>query len=388
MRMIDWISNVHRRFSRRNRLRAESGTRGYRGIITVIVLIGVVCVIGATGIARRGICLLDTSFCSSVSSAKSISSDIDPGELPAPTDERAINSGAGVVPPGHHRQVQGKKAILPPGPPSDLESLWAAGQHEQEQTSVEKSSPWGASIFQSLDALSCGTTTTCDALDAARGLPSDSTAGQTQGASRLSLLGLDPFAGNEEALNVVDLSLPKSNTILSVPGNDPLLYRNSERLRDGTTTETWTWKDVADLNQVRVERTRKGLLRALTIVGVRTSSAGQIRRTTVQVPVTDASRDALDVWISGLAVDGPALPSGVFDPTKPVGADGDVILRLTYSTGQVTRETLTAPSAPGGLTPQTLRDDPGLRSMPSAAASETLSAPDKSGRRTFLSGNG
>ena len=244
MRMIDWISNVHRRFSRRNRLRAESGTRGYRGIITVIVLIGVVCVIGATGIARRGICLLDTSFCSSVSSAKSISSDIDPGELPAPTDERAINSGAGVVPPGHHRQVQGKKAILPPGPPSDLESLWAAGQHEQEQTSVEKSSPWGASIFQSLDALSCGTTTTCDALDAARGLPSDSTAGQTQGASRLSLLGLDPFAGNEEALNVVDLSLPKSNTILSVPGNDPLLYRNSERLRDGTTTETWTWKDV------------------------------------------------------------------------------------------------------------------------------------------------
>ena len=143
-----------------------------------------------------------------------------------------------------------------------------------------------------------------------------------------------------------------------------------------------------DVEGCRVERTRKGLLRALTIVGVRTSSAGQIRRTTVQVPVTDASRDALDVWISGLAVDGPALPSGVFDPTKPVGADGDVILRLTYSTGQVTRETLTAPSAPGGLTPQTLRDDPGLRSMPSAAASETLSAPDKSGRRTFLSGNG
>jgi hypothetical protein len=201
------------------------------------------------------------------------------------------------------------------------------------------------------------------------------------------LLGLDPFVGNEQALNIVDLSLPKGNTILAAPGNDPLLYRHSQRLRDGMTIETWTWKDTADLNQVRVERTREGILRGLSMVGVRTSSAGQTRRTTVQIPVTDANRDALDVWITGFAVDGPVLPSGVFEPTKPVGADGDVILRLTYSKGQVTRETLTIPSGSGGLTSQTLRDDPGLRSMP-PVASETLGAPDKSGRRTFSSGNG
>lgn len=387
MKIVHWILSVPRRFFRRNRLRAESGIRGYRGIIVVIVLIGMVGVIGLTGIARHGICLLDISFCSSASSVKSISSAIDPGELPAPTDERAINSGAGLVPPGHHRRVQGKRAVLPPGPPSDLGSLWAAGQDEQEQSGTQKSSPWSASIFLSLDALSCGTTTTCDALDAAQGLPSDSTAGQTQGASRLSLLGLDPFVGNEQALNIVDLSLPKGNTILAAPGNDPLLYRHSQRLRDGMTIETWTWKDTADLNQVCVERTREGILRGLSMVGVRTSSAGQTRRTTVQIPVTDANRDALDVWITGFAVDGPVLPSGVFEPTKPVGADGDVILRLTYSKGQVTRETLTIPSGSGGLTSQTLRDDPGLRSMP-PVASETLGAPDKSGRRTFSSGNG
>ncbi|MDO4901223.1 hypothetical protein [Actinomyces sp.] len=365
---------------RPRRHRAEQGLRGYRGMIAVIVMIALVAVLALTGTFRRGLCALDPDSCTATPSGGTNSTYFGTGALPAASDERAVATGVGLdaVPPGRHKTAAGKAPALTAGLAASLEQLWTP------LTGVEQAGMADTTVLIPLEEMACGTSGTgpCDTWE---GLQSDSTAEHTQGADRLSLLGLDPFVGIESETSTLDLTLANSPLRQGGSGSSAILYRHSQRLRDGATTETWAWQASPETAAVvSVERLRGGLLHSVKIIGATTGADNQVIWTTICIPVTDSSREALDQWVSAFTVDGPALPDDLWEPTAAVGPDDDVLLRLVHATGQVTREALSNGDGSPGVTPQVLRDDPEHASAGLAVTStETLAEPDALGRREF-----
>ena len=375
--------------AKRRRLRAEPGIRGYRGIIVVITLIGLVAVLAFTGIFRRGLCILDSASCPRNMSSVPTAKNLDPGELPAPTDERAVSNGAGVgtVPPGLRTLARGKTSVVAGDPPPSQNDLWGDPRH----AGSDNKSPWESPVFLHMDKAPCGTESTapCDTFPELR---TDSTAEQTQGAQRLSLLGLDPYLGEEGATNVVDLTLPSEKSIQfrkDANGDNILLYRNSQRLRDGLTTETWTWQktESGSTDQLKIERTREGVLHSFTAFRV-TQSSGRLKVTTVSMPVLESTKDALDELTSSLMSAKLELPDSVFNPVTPASMSDEMVVRLAKKVGQVIRETRNPGAGFGGLTLESLRNDPGLVGSTTPVSKETLSSPDKTGKRAFTSESG
>jgi len=174
-----------------------------------------------------------------------------------------------------------------------------------------------------------------------------------------------------------------------VSGDKILLYRNSQRLRDGLTTETWTWqkKESNSTDQLKIERTREGILHSFTAVRV-TQSSGQLKVTTVSMPVLESTKDALDELSSSLMSGKLDLPDSVFNPVAPASMSDEMVVRLAKKVGQVTRETRNPGTGFSGLTLESLRNDPGLVSSTTPVSKETLSAPDKTGKRAFTSASG
>ena len=363
-------------------IRAERGLGGYRGMIAVVALIGLVAILATTGTLQRGLCVIDSDTCKTVPSGDATPSFFDTGALPAASDERAVFLGAGLdsVPPGNHKSVAGRTAAVTAGSSQSLTQLWSTSADTAQSGFSDDS------MLIALDDLPCGTSTTgpCDAW---QGLQSDSTADRTQGAERLSLLGLDPFVGIESETRTLDLTL--SNNVLGQygPSGSSILYRHSQRLRDGATSESWAWQQsTGAVARVSVERSRGGLLHSVTIIGASSESDDQITWTTISVPVTDSSREALDQWVSTFTVDGPTLPDELWESTASVDADDEILLRLVHTTGQVTRETLSAGGEFSGVTPQLLRDDPEHTDADlTVTATERLGDLDALGRREFVS---
>ncbi|WP_103062009.1 hypothetical protein [Actinomyces qiguomingii] len=349
-------------------------------MIAVIALIALVAVLAVTGVFRRGLCALDPASCATSSMGGPAPTYFDTGALPAASDERAIAAGAGLeaVAPGRKKTAAGKRPVIAPGDAPPLTELWSPAVGREQTGLVDEA------VLIPLEELACGTpgTQPCDTWD---GLQTDSTAEHTGGADRLSLLGLDPFVGIESETNTVDLTLTNSLSGQEHSKGTPVLYRHSRRLRDGATTASWTWQDSSGtVASVRIERSQGGLLHSVTIIGASNGNDDQVIWTTVRVPVTDSSRDALDQWTSAFAVDGPALPGSLWESTAAVSADDDVLLRLVHTTGQVMRETLAVGGGFTGLTPQLLRDNPAHENAGlTPAGTETLSDLDALGRREF-----
>lgn len=365
------------------RIRAERGLGGYRGIIAVVVLIALVAVLAISGTLQRGLCVIDSGTCATAPSGGATPSYFDTGALPAASDERAVFAGAGLdsVPPGYRKSVAGRTAAVTTGSSPPLTQLWSLG------TDAEQGGLGDDSMLIALDDLPCGTSTTgpCDAWE---GLQTDSTAERTQGAERLSLLGLDPFVGIESETRTLDLTLP--NSLLAQDGSSDapaVLYRHSQRLRDGATSESWAWQQSTDtVARVSVERSRGGLLHSVSVIGASSDSDNQVKWTTISIPVTDSSREALDEWASTFTVDGPSLPDELWESTASVDADDAILLRLVHSTGEVTRETLSAGEDFPGVTPQLLRDDPEHTDADlTVTTTETLGDLDALERREFAS---
>ncbi|CED90377.1 Hypothetical protein AAM4_0482 [Actinomyces succiniciruminis] len=363
-------------------IRAERGLGGYRGMIAVVALIGLVAILATTGTLQRGLCVIDSDTCKTVPSGDATPSFFDTGALPAASDERAVFLGAGLdsVPPGSHNSVAGRTAAVPAGSSQSLTQLWSTSADTAQSGFSDDS------MLIALDDLPCGTSTSgpCDVWE---GLQSDSTADRTQGAERLSLLGLDPFVGIESETRTLDLTLSNSFLAQDESSDAPIFYRHSQRLRDGATSESWAWQQSTDtVARVSVERSRGGLLHSVTIIGASSESDDQVKWTTISIPVTDSSREALDQWVSTFTVDGPSLPDELWESTASVDADDEILLRLVHTTGQVTRETLSAGGEFSGVTPQLLRDDPEHTDADlTVTATERLGDLDALGRREFVS---
>ncbi|WP_103061650.1 hypothetical protein [Actinomyces qiguomingii] len=350
-------------------------------MIAVIALIALVAVLAVTGVFRRGLCALDPASCATSSMGGPAPTYFDTGALPAASDERAVAAGASLdaVAPGYHKTAAGKMPVISAGSVPALTELWGPSAGDEQAGLVDET------VLLALDEPACGSPETgpCDTWE---GLQSDSTAEHTQGGDRLSLLGLDPFVGIESETNTIDLTLTNS---LSQPEDSergtPVLFRHSRRLRDGATTASWTWQESAGtIASVRVERSRGGLLHSVTIIGVSTGNDNQVIWTTIGIPVTDSSRDALDRWSYAFTVNGPTLPEDLWESTAAVKTEHDVLLRLVHTTGQVTREMLAPGDGFSGITPQLLRDDPEhLSAELVVTGTEVLGDLDALGRRFF-----
>ncbi|WP_309323256.1 hypothetical protein [Actinomyces stomatis] len=108
----------------------------------------------------------------------------------------------------------------------------------------------------------------------------------------------------------------------------------------------------------------------------------------MSMPVLDSTKDALDELSSSLMSGKLDLPDGVFNPVAPASMSDEMVVRLAKKVGQVTRETRNPGTGFSGLTLESLRNDPGLVSSSTPVSKETLSAPDKTGKRAFTSASG
>ena len=381
---------------KRGRRRAEGGLYGYRSIITVIVLIGLVGVLAFTGVVRKGLCFIDAAACSDASRIRSSTSGLEPVSLPAPSEERIVRTVAGnnVVPPGRPSLVYGKKSAISPGAPPQLQRLWDGNEIDSNDAASVPSTTWKSSMFLPLSSLPCGVEISCDDASLAGKVSSDSKANQTKGISKFSLLGLDPLVGKEGISTVVDLNLPlegksgQPHELHDCNERSGLLYRNTRYLRDETSTETWTWQGRNDHDggqQVVVVRGRGGQLVSVAFYKIHSESSGEFKRSSVRLSVSDNNRDAVEVWLDKFGIDGPDLPQQVFEPLSPISADGNMLVRIIHESGEVARETVKSVSDIKAITPEMMRDDPGLMRAGVSVTKETLGRSDSTGERTFSS---
>ena len=360
--------------SDRRGLRAEPGLHGYRGMIAVAVAIVLVALGGLAGAFRPLVCLVDPAGCASAPSA-SATAPAGRGELPAATDEKAVRVTAGEddVPPGRYRVAAGRGPVVGAGSSTPLGRLWS------DDAPAPDGRFQGEAPLMALTDLPCGTATTAPC-DAWPGLASDAAADQTEGAARLSLLGLDRVIGTSADMTTVDMTLPVRRDG-ALEGASAVLYRSSLRRSDAATTASWTWADAAGaVYQVRAERAGDGSLHALTVTAVRAGGGTSAVWTTLSIPVTDSSRDALEDWLAGVNAQEVALTPQTFEPAGDGAAD-DAFSRLVHSTGEATRETLALPAGTA-VDARMVRDDP-THAAATVTATEVLGEPAEDGTRSF-----
>lgn len=385
--------------SEHGRRRAEGGLHGYRSIITVIFLIGLFGVLSFTGVVRKGLCSIDAAACRVVGPSTSPTNGLEPVSLPAPSEERVVRTVAGtnVLSPGRPSFEYGKKAIFSPGAPPQFQRLWNGNSVNASGHARPSSAIWRSSVFMTLSSLPCGVEVACDDPSVAGRISSDGSTNQTKGVSKFSLLGLDPFAGREETSTVIDLNLTiggktlRSRKLNGWNEGVGLLYRNIRYVRNGVGVESWAWQAKDDSNsiqQVVVGRGRGSEIVSLVFYRINPNSYGQLNRVSVNLPVSDSNRDAVELWIDKFSVDGPELPAELFEPVEPVSADGNMLVRIVHDDAEVIRETIRHPDGAKPVSPQTMREDPGLMGKGVSVAKETLGESDAKGRRTFSSAGG
>lgn len=366
---------------------ARRDLSGYRGILAVVLVLGLVVVSGATGVARRALCLVDASLCQTAASTDEpgASPSVPEDQLPAASDELVVGTGAGVGSVAAGLGVGAADSSgTGPGALRDAGSLWQPREPDPVGVTDE-------SVLLPLGALPCGGPGTgpCDEWD---GLVEDSASTQMAGASRLSTAGLDPLLGREDAAEVVTVSVdPSVDALWAAPTEADLglRYRLSTAVRDGATLERWTWKEsrgeTETLLRVEASRTGGGELHSVVIARVRTGERPEW--VTASIPATDATRAALDSWLSGLSAGGGSVPDEVLEPTDPPSVTTPEIVRVAYAAASVSRLTLTPSGSGRDGRVDAERLDDGLEAEGTGlevVSEERLAAPDRLGFRGFV----
>ncbi|MCL3777068.1 MULTISPECIES: hypothetical protein [unclassified Actinomyces] len=358
---------------RRPQLRAEPGLRGYRAMIAVLVITGLVILGAVTGAFHRLLCLADSSACGAPAPAPVPTGAV---ALPAASDERVVvaAAAAGVVAGGHRDTVAGRSPVTLAQAVPAWSQMWGEGRPQAAPASRFE----GAGVLVALEDLACGApgTGSCDTWDA---LASDPFAERATGLLRAPLLGLDPADPSTAQPVVVDLDLGVRPDA-GLDAVDDVLHRSVLTPATGVTTLTWTWqRPDGALIQVRAERLPDGSLTALAVCSLAETPTG-LERTELVVPVTPTSWAAVESWLVELAGQRVDPDPVALTGTDPADMSVSAFERLAAQTGQGLRESVILPEGESA-TAERLRADPlleGAERLPLAerpAGGEWVPAP-------------